>query len=154
MSANQILPGLWLGDLKNGKDRNFHRKNNITCDVHAMMTKDCNNDENDFLHIPISDHHSVNIFKYFSQTVKFIHRARKKKRKVLVHCRAGISRSSTLVAAYLIWLKRWDHNQAINFISRHRPIVNPNDGFYSQLKDWSNYLTKYNKFKKYKLATK
>lgn len=55
--------------------------------------------------------------------------------KILVHCSAAVSRSPTIVAAYLI--KRCDMSlkDALGLIIRVRPAVCPNDGFLRQLKE-------------------
>lgn len=48
---------------------------------------------------------------------------------VLVHCQKGISRSATLVVAYLMRRNGWSPSEALEFVRRHRPIANPNLGF-------------------------
>jgi len=58
----------------------------------------------------------------------------------LVHCRAGISRSSTLVMAYLIQEKRWSLNQAFTFTKSKRACVAPNFGFLGQLQNLQDEL--------------
>jgi protein-tyrosine phosphatase len=56
---------------------------------------------------------------------------------------AGISRSVTLVLAYLIKCKGMDYHTAFNHVKSRRKIVpldviqiNPNDGFIQQLKSF------------------
>ncbi|KAF4714329.1 Dual specificity protein phosphatase 14, partial [Perkinsus olseni] len=51
------------------------------------------------------------------------------KGKVLVHCFEGVSRSSTVVIAYLMWLRAWTYNRAFDWVKAIRPICNPNTGF-------------------------
>jgi atypical dual specificity phosphatase len=55
--------------------------------------------------------------------------------RILVHCSAGVSRSPTIVAAYL--MKKCDMalKDALGLIIRARPAVRPNDGFFRQLKE-------------------
>ncbi|KLO18102.1 hypothetical protein SCHPADRAFT_867237 [Schizopora paradoxa] len=53
--------------------------------------------------------------------------------KVLVHCVMGISRSATVVCAYLMATRRFSPAQALAFVRRRRPQVHPNYGFYRQL---------------------
>uniref|UniRef100_A0A0K0DLM5 TYR_PHOSPHATASE_2 domain-containing protein n=1 Tax=Angiostrongylus cantonensis TaxID=6313 RepID=A0A0K0DLM5_ANGCA len=52
---------------------------------------------------------------------------------VLVHCLAGVSRSATVVAAYLITACDLSFSSALKFIAKKRPVVNPNFGFRMQL---------------------
>jgi len=55
--------------------------------------------------------------------------------KILVHCSAGISRSPTVVAAYLMKRKGMTLKAALGQIIRVRPQVSPNTGFLRQLKE-------------------
>jgi protein-tyrosine phosphatase len=54
-------------------------------------------------------------------------------KQVLVNCYAGVSRSTTIVLAYLIYKNKWNVQDAMTFVRSKRPIVNPNYGFISQL---------------------
>ena len=49
-----------------------------------------------------SDNSAQDIKKYFVDAIDFIHNARLNGGNVLVHCLAGISRSTTLVIAYIM----------------------------------------------------
>jgi len=51
----------------------------------------------------------------------------------LVHCHAGVSRSTTVVVAYLMVRKRWPLQKALHFVKKKRYIVEPNFGFLEQL---------------------
>lgn len=48
---------------------------------------------------------------------------------VLVHCQMGMSRSSSLVIAFLIKEYGMDYHKAKIFTKNKRKIVCPNDGF-------------------------
>lgn len=52
--------------------------------------------------------------------------------KVLVHCVVGVSRSATLVLAYLMLHQQLSLRQAVISVSEHRWIF-PNRGFLRQL---------------------
>jgi protein-tyrosine phosphatase len=53
--------------------------------------------------------------------------------RVFVHCFAGVSRSATIVIAYLMKEHGLSFNSAIKFVKSKRPQINPNDGFRKQL---------------------
>ncbi len=52
---------------------------------------------------------------------------------VLVHCGAGVSRSATLVVAYLMRRFTWPAERARAHCLARRSLVNPNQGFWRQL---------------------
>lgn len=52
---------------------------------------------------------------------------------VLVHCQAGISRSSTIVTAYLMRRNGISREEAFEMVRRVRGHVKPNAGFWDQL---------------------
>lgn len=64
--------------------------------------------------------------------------------KVLVHCMAGVSRSVSLITYYLMKKNCLGFYDALAFIKSQRPIVNPNESFKNQLK---NYEIKRDQFK-------
>merc|ERR1712232_288326 len=53
--------------------------------------------------------------------------------RVLVHCHQGISRSATIVLAYLMWRFKMQFDAAFKSLQKIRPICNPNTGFTCQL---------------------
>lgn len=52
----------------------------------------------------------------------------------MVHCLAGVSRSVSLVLAYLIKHRGMGYCDAYDLIKGRRKIIHPNDGFIQQLK--------------------
>ncbi|KAI5120317.1 hypothetical protein M0805_000377 [Coniferiporia weirii] len=60
-------------------------------------------------------------------------RASIEKHKVLVHCVMGISRSTTVVCAYLMSTRRMSPAAALLFVKRRRAQAHPNYGFRRQL---------------------
>lgn len=54
--------------------------------------------------------------------------------RIFVHCAAGVSRSPTIVVAYLMVVHSMPLRQALGLVIRARPQVLPNLGFIAQLK--------------------
>ena len=79
------------------------------------------------------DSNTQDIKQYFDETGKFINDAINKKEGVLVHCHAGISRSSSVILAYLIKYLKMNLDKALTFMKSKRDKINPNSGFIKQL---------------------
>ena len=91
--------------------------------------------------IQLDDTEDADILTHFLPSIHFIQAELDKGRGVLVHCHAGISRlfirriassiyfqtisgrSSTIVAAYLMYLKQLDPRTALELIRKARPSV-------------------------------
>jgi len=56
--------------------------------------------------------------------------------KVLVHCMAGMSRSTTVVLAFLIAHEKWSLKRAYHHSLCRRPMIFPNDGFWELFHEW------------------
>lgn len=132
---DEIIPNLYLGSLRDAVDVVQLKKNRIQCivSVHDLSSQHPVHEQVKVLRIQLSDCSSVDIGAHFSTTNQFIHNARLKQAAVLVHCLAGVSRSATVVAAYLITVCGLSFSSALTFISKKRPVVNPNFGFRMQL---------------------
>jgi hypothetical protein len=61
---------------------------------------------------------------------------------VLVHCMAGISRSTSLIIYYLMKKYAMSYDEAYNFVKRARSIIQPNTGFEKQLRTYDTYRDK------------
>jgi protein-tyrosine phosphatase len=60
---------------------------------------------------------------------------------IYVHCRAGQSRSVTVVLAYLVDKKNMKVSQAYEFVKQKRPNISPNIGFMTVLQQFESSLT-------------
>ncbi|CAD8058184.1 unnamed protein product [Paramecium sonneborni] len=81
------------------------------------------------------------IRRHFEEAIHFIDEQRKKK-NVLVHCFVGVSRSATLVIAYLMQIYNYSLQVAHQFLMNRRPQINPNPGFMQQLQQFDFELNK------------
>lgn len=75
------------------------------------------------------------LFSYFEETTKFIDEELAKGNKVLVHCGAGISRSPTIVAAYLMQKRGMKLEDIISLFLERRPIIYMAPVFIKELKE-------------------
>lgn len=60
--------------------------------------------------------------------------------RVLVHCVEGVSRSTSVVAAYLIAEFGWTTGQAVQYVKSRRRAAEPNFGFVQQLQEYAESL--------------
>ncbi|KAL0956013.1 hypothetical protein HGRIS_002188 [Hohenbuehelia grisea] len=87
------------------------------------------------LHIRVEDRGDEDIAAHFELAIKFIRSSLEENEtnKVLVHCVMGVSRSATIVCAYLIATTGMNAIDSIEFVQTRRRIVCPNLGFRCQL---------------------
>ena len=104
-SPSIVLDGfLYHGDLGHASNMGLLKSLGIR---HIIDICDCPLDsaiveEFNVLWINLDDEMKANIRQYFEQTNQFLYECKRKNEKVLVHCQMGISRSSSIVLAYLM----------------------------------------------------
>ena len=72
--------------------------------------------------------------------VFFIDEARLGMNGILVHCFAGISRSVTVIVAYLMSKNAMPLNEAYDFVKKCKPNISPNFNFMGQLLEFEKAL--------------
>ena len=95
----------------------------------------------EYLTLNIRDNVSENIECLFFKCINYINKVKENNGRVLIHCYKGVSRSVSIVIAYLIYLYKWTYDEAFDFVQSKRSIANPNIGFYLQLKTFHKRLT-------------
>jgi predicted protein tyrosine phosphatase len=94
-----------------------------------------------YLRCPISDKSDSNIKAHFETAHSFIKNALAKENGVvLIHCQAGVSRSSTICISYLMAVEGMSHDAAFAYVKSKRSVINPNPGFRKCLKDFEESL--------------
>ncbi|KAL1675402.1 protein-tyrosine phosphatase-like protein [Schizophyllum commune] len=85
--------------------------------------------------IPVEDRDYDDLLIWLPTACQFIDNALRSGGVVLVHCGQGLSRSATVVAAYLMWSRRISATQALEETRRGeaRDQIWPNPGFQEQL---------------------
>ncbi|CAG5121017.1 unnamed protein product, partial [Candidula unifasciata] len=135
---NKILPSLYIGNFRDAKDEKQLTENNIThiVSVHDNAKKIL--EDKEYLCIVASDCPDQDLIKFFPQINKFIHKARLEGGSVLVHCLAGVSRSVTVTAAYIMTVTNLGWRDSLNCIRGARSVANPNFGFQKQLQSYES----------------
>jgi dual specificity phosphatase 12 len=76
----------------------------------------------------------TNILQTFEASNQFLHTAITSGGAALVHCNAGVSRSATIVLAYLMAHHNMSLAAAHALLKQCRPAIQPNPGFMEQLR--------------------
>jgi atypical dual specificity phosphatase len=132
------LPRLFLSDLHIATNAEELSRLGITHVVsvieHVPDIPECIPSSNR-LHLSLADRTEVDILSHLDETTEFIRKAlgENTENKVLVHCFQGISRSATVVCAYIIATEYKHASEAVEFVQARRGIVCPNLGFRTQL---------------------
>lgn len=90
--------------------------------------------------IDIEDSRRANIAPHLRELVGYLVGAGRSGLNVLVHCSAGISRSSSVVIAYLMEVSDVSYDTALAHVQGIRPIVQPNPSFERQLREYGSAL--------------
>ena len=77
-------------------------------------------EEFSYLRVKIRDNESENIIEHLPSALDFIHSAVKSNENVLVHCYKGISRSASIVIAYIMLKFHMSYDDAFNFVKEKR----------------------------------
>jgi len=112
----------------------------VDCASHFEEARLCNGATIKYHRVPVQDTWHQNITEYFDDAFRFIAEAHANGSAVLVHCRAGISRSPTVVLAYLMQREGMSLNDAYTVLKRVRPCVSPNLDFMGQLVQYEQTL--------------
>ncbi|KAJ1971932.1 tyrosine/serine/threonine protein phosphatase [Dimargaris xerosporica] len=85
-------------------------------------------------------HSQDDLTDYFDQAFAFIDRGRESGHAVLVHCQLGVSRSASLMIAYVMRALRLTANEAYQYVKDRSPGVCPNLNLMYQLMDFEKTL--------------
>lgn len=73
--------------------------------------------------IPVEDMDHVNILIHFESAIKFIESALSIQQSILIHCAAGISRSVSIITAYIMKSQSLTYDDAITIIKQIDPAA-------------------------------
>ncbi|XP_069011546.1 dual specificity protein phosphatase 13A-like [Embiotoca jacksoni] len=138
--VDEVWPNLFIGDMSVANDRYSVWKLGITHVVnsaHGRMHSEGSHDfygsTVDYYGVPADDSPSFDLSRFFFPSAEYIHNALDTPGgRVLVHCAVGVSRSASIVLAYLMIHHHYILLEAINKVKERRWIF-PNRGFLKQL---------------------
>ena len=149
-TAERVLPNLWLGGFVPAHDQETIHKIKVT-HVLCVGGKALSFGEDQYNPpfpsqltyklIDVDDTEKAAdvdaLGKCFPEAVAYIDNClNQKQTPLLVHCMAGVSRSASVVCAYLIWKYQLSVEDALRLVRSARPIATPNAAFVAQLEEW------------------
>ncbi|GBG31980.1 Dual specificity protein phosphatase [Hondaea fermentalgiana] len=96
--------------------------------------------EFDYLALEVIDSANESILPFLLEAIMYIEKARTSSGSCFVHCHMGVSRSCTVVIAYMMWKDGATFEEAFDVVKAKRPVCNPNAGFVAQLMEFQRYL--------------
>uniref|UniRef100_A0A3B5KXU5 protein-tyrosine-phosphatase n=1 Tax=Xiphophorus couchianus TaxID=32473 RepID=A0A3B5KXU5_9TELE len=136
-----ILPFLYLGNEHDAQDLHLLQRMNIGYILNVTTHLPLYHYDTglfNYKRLPATDSNKQNLRQYFEEAFEFI--AHQAGMGLLIHCQAGVSRSATIVIAYLMkhsWMTMTD---AYKFVKSKRPIISPNLNFMGQLLEFEEDL--------------
>jgi protein-tyrosine phosphatase len=134
MICSLIQPNLWLGPALRGPEDFTHLQ---SLKITAVLSLE-NDDDRDysgiesersatgraglvFENVAVKDFNNAQLEQRLPECVKALERLLYEGHTVYVHCHAGITRSPTVVVAYLHWYCGWELDEALIHVKHCRP---------------------------------
>ncbi len=130
---NYVIDNIYLGSQKSGVDVNQLFELNIRYVLILGKGMKGNFDQIIYKIIEIDDSLEQNISNYMKEALDFIDESQKKNSNILVHCVSGISRSASIVIAYIMDKYKMNYDQAFSYVKTKRTTIRPNTNFVEQL---------------------
>ena len=139
--ASEIQDGLFLGNSAASESPAWQAAHGITHILsvipHQLPAVSSNIER---LQIKVRDSQMSLIAVHFDRAIEFIETALNSDGRVLVHCWRGVSRSATIVIAYIMRSRRLQYEAALTVVKGQRSCVDPNPGFQTQLVSTVDFL--------------
>lgn len=133
--CSRIADHLYLGSEAVAKNREILRENGITHVLNCVGFVCPEYFKSDLVYktLWLRDSPSEDITSILYDVFDYLEDVREQGGRVLVHCCQGISRSTSLVIAYLMWRDGQSFENAFQYVKSARGVTNPNMGFACQL---------------------
>lgn len=144
--ASLIVDRVLLGDRDDSRQRDVLVQHNVGAVISLLDDAERTHAEKmlykelgiELFHFQLKDEEKAPIQDYLecvNQLIVQFSNPERLKSTVLVHCKAGISRSAAMVIYHLMRSRGYTLKDAIAHVKAKRRIISPNDGFMSALYD-------------------
>ncbi|KAJ7650932.1 protein-tyrosine phosphatase-like protein [Roridomyces roridus] len=137
---------LYLGSMAAMHDRDLLHEHHITHLVQVLEVPWLPQEDEaaavfSYHRIDLEDRTSATLRPHLAAACDFIQAALGRGENVLVHCQQGVSRSASIVIAYLIRQHAMSYDSAFALVKTRRACIHPNSGFVAALRDWEAACT-------------
>ena len=138
LDFKEIIPNkLYLGNNESAKNLEILQKHNITSIlICGYFLSEFFPGQFIYKTLEIQDNEYEIIINSLIKGIEFI----ENNKTILVHCREGISRSSTIVIGYIMYKEKKSYNEAENFVREKKDDIKPNENFVKQLKEFGDII--------------
>ena len=138
LDFNEIIPNkLYLGNNESAKNLDILKNHQITSIlICGYFLSEFFPGQFIYKTLEIQDNEYEIIINSLIKGIEFI----EKNKTILVHCREGISRSSAIVIAYIMYKEKKSYIEAENFVRTKKNDINPNENFVKQLKEFEDII--------------
>ena len=132
--CNEIIQNkLYLGNYDFATNENLLSKLNISSILVCGAELKCKFPHKyNYLKLNLRDYEEDSLLPYIEKSVQFI--VDNFPNGVFVHCKAGISRSPSIIIAFLIKSYKYTYDEAYEYVKSKRKKIMPNNKFISELK--------------------
>lgn len=143
--ASEIIPNLYISDLsfaENPACLSSYGITHIISVISGSVLIPALYPQPRHLHVKVEDFPFAELAAHLPTTTACIRDAYRSnpEARILVHCAEGISRSVSVVAAFLIAQYGWTPVEAVQYIKSKRRVADPNFGFVQQLGEYARSL--------------
>ncbi|KAK7387540.1 hypothetical protein VNO78_28423 [Psophocarpus tetragonolobus] len=133
--CSRIAEHIYLGSDTVAKNHELLRQNGITHVLNCVgfVCHEYFKGDFEYKTLWLQDSPTEDITSILYDVFDYFEDVREQGGRVLVHCCQGVSRSTALVIAYLMWREGQSFEDAFQFVKTARAVTNPNMGFACQL---------------------
>jgi hypothetical protein len=139
---SHVYMGIWIGGrgaLQSGAllQAGIHHVINVGAELMHSRSIDWNELQYSGIavqHVPLDDHVGQPLLPTIDGALQYLHSCVASGQPILVNCQMGVSRSTSVVMAYLIQYHGMSYEEAYGVVVAGRPMAYPNPSFDQQLR--------------------
>ena len=140
---NEVADNLYVGNISTATNKELLQEKGITHVINILSQRfEPYPSDFEYMHIHAYDVINWTLIYNFQATNLFIRDALKDGGKVYIHCMCGVSRSVSILLAYLMTQSTKSLDVLLKEVQSVRPVANPNPGFITQLIEFRKLIIK------------